>query len=164
MFYYDKNKKEVIISPYINLTAENLVTFSNINIEIMKKTFEQESYSEETCERYNLWMLELIKAYDKSKDKKWLDFAEYICDRIIKSSVNSIYKINKLQIIKRNRKLSMDEKDTLYKIRKDEEDCMVQCAVAILLDNKSDFERYFDMLNEEQRKNFIGFPIYNIYK
>lgn len=128
----------------------------------MKKTFEAEFYSDETCERYNLWMLEVIKAYDMSKDKKWLYFAHYINTQIMKFSQNNSYIINKMQILKRFRELNLEEKDKLYEVRNIENSNDMQCAIAILLDNQSDFERYFNRLSDEEKENFKKYPIYNI--
>ena len=122
VFYLDKDKNQISISPYINLTAENLISFSNINIDVMKKSFDSPEYSEETCLRYNLWLLELIKAYDESREHKWLEFAEYLIDKILEFSNSPSYRINKLQIIKRIRNLSQEEKDELYEIKENEKD------------------------------------------
>ena len=162
VFYFDRSKNQIPISPYINLTAENLISFSNINMDIVKKSFDSQEYSEETCLRYNLWLLELIKAYDESNEQKWLEFAEYLIDRILKFSSSPVYRINKLQIIKRKRNLNQEEKDELYEIKEKEKDDMIQCGIAILLDNLSDFERYFNKL--ENKEGFENFPIYNLIK
>lgn len=164
VFYFDKNKQEVAISPYINLISKNLTTFSNVNIEIMKKSFDHEPYSEETCERYNLWLLELIKAYDESRDKRWIEFAEFLNNKILNNNKNNTYIINKLQIIKRKRELLPEEKDILYEIKEEDNDRMIQCAVAILLDNKSDYERSYSKLSETEKEQFVNFPIYNLLK
>lgn len=160
VFYFDEEKNEISISPYINLTAENLISFSNVNIGIMKKSFDSPNYNEETSLRYNLWLLELIKAYDKSNEQKWLEFAEYIIDKILEFSNSPTYIINKLQIIKRKRNLNKEEKDKLYEIKENEKDDMIQCGIAILLNNISDFERYFNKL--ENKEEFEKFPIYNL--
>lgn len=162
VFYFYSNKNKISISPYINLTAENLISFSNINIDIIKKSFDSPEYSEETCLRYNLWLLELIKAYDESNEKKWLEFAEYLIDKILEFSNSPAYLINKLQIIKRIRNLNQEEKNELYEIKENEKDDMIQCGIAILLDNLSDFERHFN--NLENKEEFKKFPIYNLIK
>ena len=162
VFYLDKDKNQISISPYINLTTENLISFSNINIDVMKKSFDLPEYSEETCLRYNLWLLELIKAYDESREHKWLEFAEYLIDKILEFINSPSYRINKLQIIKRIRNLSKEEKDELYEIKENEKDNMIQCGIAILLENSSDFERYFNKL--ENKEEFEKYPIYNLIK
>lgn len=162
VFYLDKDKNQISISPYINLTTENLISFSNINIDVMKKSFDSPEYSEETCLRYNLWLLELIKAYDESREHKWLEFAEYLIDKILEFNNSPLYRINKLQIIKRIRNLGKEEKDELYEIKENEKDNMIQCGIAILLENSSDFERYFNKL--ENKEEFEKYPIYNLIK
>ena len=164
VFYIDKDKKEVVISPYLNLNAGNLISFSNVDIDVMKKTFDTEPYSEETCERYTLWMLELIKAYDQSKDDKWLEFAEYLNGKIMNNITRNANVINKYQIIKRKRTLTTDEKEVLYEIKEKETNIMIQCAISILLENKSDYERAFSKMNESEKKQFEEFPIFNLVK
>lgn len=162
VFYYDDNKKQISISPYINLTAEDLISLSNVNIEVMKQTFQVDNYNKTTCEKYNLWMLELLKAYDKTKDKQWIDFAEFIINKILDSNYLDIYEINRMQIIKRKRELTESEKELLYYIRNNNIDSLVQCAIAILLENKSDFERSFSHLSEREKNIFKELPIYNL--
>ena len=160
VFYLDRDKNQIPISPYTNLTAENLISFSNINIDVIKKSFDLQEYSEETCLRYNLWLLELIKTYDESNNQKWLELAEYLIDKILKFSCSPLYRINKLQIIKRTRNLNQKEKDELYEIKEKEKDDMIQCGIAILLDNSSDFERHYDKL--DNKEEFEKLPIYNL--
>ena len=164
VFYLNEKNEQVVISPYVNLTAENLVKFSNIDIEVIKSTFEEDTYTKETCERYNLWLLEVIKAYDITGDKKWFDFAKYLNDKILNNSRIATYIVNQKQIIKRLRDLTIKEKEELYQIKEKEEDNMMLCAISILLENWSDYERYFNKLSEEEKKQFIGFPIYHLKK
>ena len=162
VFYFDKDKNKIIISPYINLSEEDLCSCSNINFDVIKKTFEIREFSKETCERYNLWLLEVLKAYDKSKNIKLLNFAEFLINKIISFDYSEMYEINKMQIIKRKRALSKEEKEKLYIIKDNNEELAIQCAIAILLDNQSDFERYFNKMKEEEKEIFKKFPIYNL--
>lgn len=164
VFYFNEKNEQIIISPYINLTAENLVKFSNIDLEVIKSTFQEDTYTKETCERYNLWLLEVIKAYDITRDKKWIEFAKYLNNKILNNSRITTYIVNEKQIIKRERDLTIDEKEELYQIKEKEVDNMMLCAISILLENWSDYERYFNKLSEEEKKQFIEFPIYNLRK
>lgn len=164
VFYYDENKKEIPISVYINMKITTLLEYSNINFDVIKETFNSLDSNEETLERCNLWMLEVLKAYDQNKGNMILDLAKYINERIIEHRNNSVDIINKMQILKRLRDLSVDEKEILYSLREEDKDMMIQCAIAILLENKSDFERYFSKLNNEEKNNFRNFPIFNLIK
>lgn len=162
VFYYDENKKEIPISVYINMKMTTLLEYSNINFDVIKETFNSLDSNEETLERCNLWMLEVLKAYDQSKENMVLDLAKYINERIMEHRNNNVDIINKMQILKRLRDLNVDEKETLYSLREEDKDIMIQCAIAILLENKSDFERYFSKLDNEEKDNFRNFPIFNL--
>ena len=160
VFYYDEKKKEVPISVYINMKMTTLLEYSNINFEVIKETFNSLDSNEETLERCNLWMLDVLNAYDQTKENKVLDLAKYINERIMEHRNNNIDIVNKMQILKRLRDLSVDEKETLYTLREENKDMMMQCAIAILLENKSDFERFFSKLKNTEKDMFRNFPIF----
>ena len=162
VFYYDEKKKEVPISVYINMKMTTLLEYSNINFEVIKETFNSLDSNEETLERCNLWMLDVLNAYDQTKENKVLDLAKYINERIMEHRNNNIDIVNKMQILKRLRDLSVDEKETLYTLREENKDMMMQCAIAILLENKSDFERFFSKLKNTEKDMFRNFPIFNL--
>lgn len=164
VFYYDKDGKENPISVYINMDINALLEYSNINFQVIKETFNSLDSNEETLERCNLWMLEVLKAYDQNKRIEILDLAKYINERISEHRENNVDIINKMQILKRYRKLTFDEKEIIYTLRDQNKDIMIQCAIAILLGNKSDFERYFSKLSKEEKDSFINFPIFNLMK
>src|SRR5699024_5885494 len=112
------------------------------------------------------FILEILKAYDeKPVRKELLVLAEYIAEIVIKFNKNDINTINKIQIIKRKRDITIEEENELYSIKeKDADDKKIQCAIAILLENKTDFSRNFNQLSEEERNDFINYPIYNLSK
>ena len=58
------------------MSKKNLLEYSNVDIDIIKETFNSLDSKEETIERYNLWMLEVIKAYDESNNIKFLELLE----------------------------------------------------------------------------------------
>ena len=63
---------------------------------------------------------------------------------------------------KRKRALNYKEKDLIYDLKDAEDDLIIQCGIAILLDNKSDYERFFSKLSENEKNAFKEFPIYNL--
>ena len=107
-------------------------------------------------------MLEVIKAYDESNNIKFLELADYINERILEHRDNAVDIINKMQIVKRKRALNYKEKDLIYDLKDAEDDLIIQCGIAILLDNKSDYERFFSKLSENEKNAFKEFPIYNL--
>lgn len=162
---FDKNKNEISISPYVNLTKENLIEASNLNIDIMKNSFNISSSNKLVIEQYNNFMLRVLQAFDETKDNKFLNLAEYINKIIMDNGTKNVYyRINEFQIIKRYREYTEQEYEELYNLRDTEKDNIVQCAISILLDNENDFKRLFSKLSEKEKSNFQSFPIYNLIK
>lgn len=162
-YYIDSNKKEIIVSPYLILKEKDFLEVSNLNIDVIKNSILQFK-SPMIYDNIRLMMLELLKAYDKDNNRKdLLEFAEFINELLIKEDTNvDLNLINKYQIVKRKRELVEEEIETLYKIKESNIKEEIQAGVAILLENKSDFNRYFKKLNKTAQKEFKEYPIYNL--
>lgn len=112
-------------------------------------------------------MLELLKAYDQNiKRIDILDLAERINNLLIQNESSVTNDLNKFQIIKRKRTLNQDERSKLIDLRNNLEkaDFFNQCGIAILLENKTDYDYYYNMLDEENKKFFDTFPIKTLLK
>ena len=119
--------------------------------------------SQENLDAINNFILQLLLAYDDTKNKDFMELAEKIGDKSIFLYNNPIYKINYYQIIKRQRTFNDNELDELYEIREENiNNCFIQLGIAILLENKSDFIRYWKKLSDSEKKVIITMPIYNI--
>ena len=161
VFYFDSNKNQETMSPYINLTESDLLTASNFNANIVKESFHTVDISKETtCDYIRAFVLNLLNAFDKNPSR--LDLLNLSYDLNKLSTVNfskDIDSINTYQIIKRMRALSDEELDKIYLIKNNNKDPFVQVAISLLLENKSDFNRYFKQLSSVERENFKNFPI-----
>lgn len=121
----------------------------------------------EQSEHINRFMLELLKAYDQNiKRIDILDLAERINNLLIQNESSVTNDLNKFQIIKRKRTLNQDERSKLIDLRNNLEkaDFFNQCGIAILLENKTDYDYYYNMLDEENKKFFDTFPIKTLLK
>lgn len=164
VFYFDSNKNQETMSPYINLTESDLLTASNFNANIVKESFHTVDISKETtCDYIRAFVLNLLNAFDKNPSR--LDLLNLSYDLNKLSTVNfskDIDSINTYQIIKRMRALSDEELDKIYLIKNNNKDLYVQVAISLLLENKSDFNRYFKQLSSVEQENFKSFPIYHL--
>lgn len=93
-----------------------------------------------------------------------LELASYINEKILNYRKITVDIINSMQIIKRKRSFKKEEKEIIYDIREKDKNLMIQCAIAILLENKSDYEQYFSKLENNDKKCFMDYPIYNLIK
>lgn len=79
------------------------------------------------------------------------------------STLVNIHHINELQIKKRIRPLTDEEKSTLLGLTQFD-DLMIKAAAYILLDNKDIAEYIVTQMEDEDRNVFTTFPIYNLSK
>lgn len=151
-------------SPYITLKKEELINTLNMNIQTIEKSIKN-IYSHELSEYYNSFLLEVLNAYDETRETKWLELSEMIITLIIKKQKqkdNNIYIINKYQILRRKRKLTDKEKNELKNIYDSDDNIMVKVSCSILIGNSYDFKFNFEKLNEKEKEEFQKYPIYNL--
>lgn len=135
----------------------------DINEEVILDSIEQADFNKETEGNYSLLLIEILAAYDKTSNEKYFDYAKIISDKLLEVSPESIYwKINKLQLLKRKRKLSEFELQELEEIEKNTDDEMIRCAANILLNNKRIAQKGIDAMQKQTKETFINYPIYNL--
>lgn len=113
-------------------------------------------------------LLNLLLAYDKAPNNKKpsilqaaKDFSDWLCENgndYIGAGVNLL---NRLQIVKRERKLDLNEINQLIIITEspqEREDILV--GAYLLLDNLQAAQFHFNNLSEELAQAFINYPIY----
>ena len=162
VYYLNEFGEETRLSVYINMKKDNFLEYSNINYDIIKESFTNTDFSSASLAKINELLLEILSAYDCKKDDNLLDLANFIIDKVLQHSKEDVYLINQMQIIKRQRELTKEEKMILYKIKKENNDKQIQLGLAILLDNKSDYEIYSEELTQEEKESFSKFPISNL--
>lgn len=113
-------------------------------------------------EHLNWFILDLLCLYDSSADLRMLNYAEKI-SLILSEAKCDVHKINYYQTLKRKQKLTSEQIKTLVEIRHKTDDIMIKCSVSILLESNEQ-EFYFNELTSEQKKIFMSYPIYKLYK
>ena len=123
-------------------------------------------------ERGNLFLMELISAYDKTADeekrKTMYEAALKIADWLIQNDKedNALQNlINKYQLLKRNPGLTDEDKKQLKCLQlENTAGDEYSYAIALLLDDKDTYEYYWDKMNEETKKVFREIlPIYKFH-
>ena len=159
------------MSQYSLLSAENMLSLSNIRFERLLPSFQNMPYHPETYGRATLFLLELIKAYDMSMDKRKdilrsaEDFANWIAAALPNEMDAQIARLNVLQIVKRNRDFNQQEIYELIKLsesKNSREDS--KTAACLLLGNQTEAEMHFAKLSQEEKIDFEKFPIYRFWE
>lgn len=164
-----KNEKEVMmrISQYATMTAEDFLKYDNLNLSIIIEDFKMLPISSDIVNQANLLMLEMIKAFDQSKDialleksnemNEWISgYPEWIdCP---------IFIINRYQIIARQRGLQLSEKVELLSIEEKSDNKYYKAAVWILLGESEKANSILASFDECELDEFCSFPIYTLHK
>lgn len=155
----------VQLSRYYNLKSEVIV---GLNID-EKNLFDELKIctkNNETVTFINYLMMEFIKAYDLSKNNKYLNIASKINKLLRKQREfysEELYKINNYQILKRRKKeLDKEEKNkiTIMKVRTEE--ILIKIACCLLLEQYDEFTILFKNLKKDDQELFKSWAIFNL--
>lgn len=152
---------------YSILTSNDFVKSSNLNFENLSNSIKNIPLNENYADQVNTTILELIKAYDiDNKLEICLKTALDLCHWLESYNKESlIYKLNRLQIIKRMRELSEEEISFLIKTKQSNDlTDEILCGICILIDSKYEFQSFFQMLTPEKQEMFREYPIYHLTK
>lgn len=115
-------------------------------------------------------LLQMLKAVDELKSSGKIDKSEYILNSAYSlakwiletdndQSLKNLHQLNLLQIIKRQRYFTKEERGNLLYISQDNSN-IIKAVAHLLLDNKELFQYYFQQMKEEEKQQFVDFPIY----
>lgn len=175
--FYKVNEDNVKVSPFSYLQNERLwETIDNIDYGNLVPSAQVAANEHEACyQMSNHDVLSMISASDavKSSDaersakllEEALKLNEWLIENDPRKDLVQLHVINKMQILKRQRSLSDEEKIELEQILdNDNTKSPVNAAIYLLLDKQKDFETVFAALSEFDQKQLREFPIWHLYK
>lgn len=161
--------EKIPCSQFVILSPDDLAILDNIRCDVILASFKRFEITDDLASRANWFMLGLLEAYDKSSKQELLElaqeFAVWIDEFLDEYLPKDIRVLNCLQIIKRQRDLTKEENKQIYSLisSKDaSEETLV--GAYLLLDQQEAAEIHFENLDEEQKKNFVSYPIYRFWK
>lgn len=170
LVYENEAGEKLPISQYAILQADDLLKADNIRYDVLLPSFQNVVRHEETVIRANFFLLELLEAYDKSNSKVELlsvarAFSDWIFalnDEILPYDVKLL---NRLQIEKRERSLTIDEVKELYQVIEapDAREAVLVGAY-LLLEQQTAAELHFEKLDEGLQNEFKKYPIFHFWK
>ncbi len=153
-------------TPFCILLKEDYLYADNLVLEKVVEGFKQYD-NDGHMEKMVLCILEMIKAYDSDNNRtEILKSAKDLCGWMMEKRPNDIInKINYLQCCLRERELTSVELDELSDIVLNETmNPSILAGANILLGSKVMAQKYLNMLEESQRKEFESYPIYKLYE
>lgn len=175
---YKISEDETInVSPYSYLQLDKLwekvdnIDFDNI-ISSAEEAARQHKYCYMMSNYDVLAMITAADALEKTdveRSKKLLEEALKLNDWLIgkepKDEMRPLHIINKMQIMKRQRELTADERQMLEDMLNDEfAGDMVKAGVYLLLDRQEEFQQLFETMQEGEKKSLKEFPIWRFVR
>lgn len=157
--------KHIEVSRFLLLNSDHLL-LDNINKDIIIESINDLNLEDKkyASYAYTLFALENIKAWDESKDNMYLDIAKYIFEWLKEVLDNDILIVNLAQIeLRYNDKLNNDTIESLYRLKFSSDKNEIKAAICIIIDDKEGFDKYFNLLNPNEKSQFKSYPIYNMY-
>lgn len=163
--FFDNNGQELETTVYSLLKAEDIIELVNFNPDSVIDSIKRIPVTEINYGIVTNILLEVIKAFDIIGQERIYNLACDINEYLITCDANDIInKLNRYQIVKRKRDLTKDEKNELYKLKEIQERIEILVGMSIVLENKSDFEYYFEKMSLEEQNTFRNYPIYELAK
>ncbi len=154
------------ISPYVMLTADIFKKIDNVDLFEVVPSIRKFPYSNLYGGKIVLFVLELLRLFDTTKDFVILDTVIQLIDFLQDNddSQNDMNNINRLQTEKRRRKLTKEEIKYLISLKHPGIPLQYQLAANILLESFQEAQMIYDMLPDAEREMFDSFPISTLWK
>ena len=154
------------ISPYILMDITLLSELDNVDLNEIVRSVEKQPYSTLYGDRIINLTLELLKLYDQTKSTEVLDICLNLLSFVEQHHdiPEEVIIVNRLQIEKRRRALSAEEKEYLFMLERPGIVLPYQLAASILLESFQEAELIYKQMSEDERKLFDRFPIKNLWR
>lgn len=170
-------KDAYVVPNYYCMDSEHLANLYYYDYESMHSQIEYSVINDTTQESLVQLALNLIGAYDISKDDNLLDLSHVLLSRMIEVYPNAIGEMVNLMQIEKRRDGTISENSIrkipdILDMAKDAEQIdknsnterIVRFCLAVLQDNVSESELIYKSLSEADRKYIDGFPIMKLYQ
>ena len=166
--------KEVKVTPFSYLQKEDLwMELDNIPFRSIVKYYDDiRPVQKHIFDIANFDILFMLKAYDKIGDKEsvrcrsLLKGSMELCDWLLNHNnapaKDVIYHLNRLQISKRERPLSIEELQYLDKIICSEDIAPnIKVGACLLAEAKDEFRSFYDKCTDQEKQEIESFPIWH---
>lgn len=146
-------------SVYVILKKEQFMEWANIDYEAIKRSIFRVPYNEFHGIGTNMLLLEMLKAYDITKNEDILNTVIDVADWLRVKEKNLIYILNYFQAICRKRKLIAEERFELLALLRSEKDYKILAGITAVLGNKEEYAYYLSSMEEMEKEDFQSYPI-----
>lgn len=178
--FNEENLKRILVSSSENITDSKISFFTtfdpmqifnyaNFNFDTVMLSFDKSChvYNEHTAGITNSFALKCLSVFDQTRDDRYLKLTDFIYGQIYETQKDDYLKLNFYQTLLRRdntlNKLYIDEIIEIKQRSFKNGENLILLACNILLNAKQEAEYYYNTLTEEEKKDFLEFPISNLY-
>lgn len=164
-FSNDKDFHKEFTNKFFILKKCNFLC-DNFNAKVIMKSFDEMECNDDNLFLANGMLLEMIGAYDVSKNSEIIDCCKYCYEKILSydHDDNILFKINFWQIKKRLFQLSEKDKDEIKETLKISEEISIRWSLSVLNDEKDESVELFKVMSIEEQEYLKKYPIYSIFE
>lgn len=176
IFIENDEQRKVKVSPYSYLQKENLwESVDNIDYNGIVESAHRAAQMDAFCyQMSNYDVLSMINSADKlehidheRRDRlliEALKLNDWLIDSDPSQEMKTVHLINRMQILKRQRYLSNEELDTLYRmIHYEKVEDYLKFAAYLLMDNHQEADNLFVTFSKEDQEVLRSYPIWYFY-
>lgn len=172
IFGYDvpDSDEKFFTSNFSVLTVNDYIEVDNIDYDRILPSYQAlVEKNPKIYTRANLDMLNILSAYDKTKNEKLLRLAEQMADWIFENGADllgdDIAYLNIKQIARRQRDLTLDEIQKLYAITENGDASEeIKVGAYLLLGNQLAAQMHFNKIAEDIKAAFKEYPIFYFWQ
>lgn len=169
----DSNQEKFVVSIFtLVFLRDDFDTIINMDYENFIKSYEEAAkFNRDISNIANNDVLRMISKYDKSsvKDRRLLEYAikltEWIAALPEKDSLTIVYRLNRLQIIKRlNGSFTKEETEELIELSESDILAYGKWASNLLLEDYVRADIFWGRMTEDERQSYKNYPIFKFQK
>jgi len=161
-YQISENHKPINVPAFLSLRKEDFLTVSNIDYDIIYESFLNFDANDDLFNMTIIFVLVMVDVYDKTNKSILLKTSLKILDWFLANShdkMQILCIINKLQIIKRMRKLNDSEITQLLNLISNNDDNKILTGAYLLLGNIDMATYHFKKMSELEQIDFNNYPI-----
>jgi len=153
-------------SPYLKMGKQDFLKCSNIDYDVIYNSIASKPFVPYYNAKATEFLLEAISAYDEKPSENLMLFVDKFSAWLLEKDATEPQQLNRLQVLKRQRKLIEEEQEHLRSISCGNKDTIFKIGACILLESFLEARTLWDSLSEQEIENVKAlpcFPILNLW-
>jgi hypothetical protein len=170
-FSLEDDTNQFIESPFLaysSFSYEDLTKIASVPSNFSKNavisTINKTECFKEIQDHLICFLLDILNIYDIFSNDDFYVISDVVTLKLLEYKNNAVNIINRMQVVKRKRKLNHIEELELANLAKAEQSANILCAIHTLLENSFEAKKFFNVMDDDMKDTFRNYPIFNLFK